>query len=605
MAEQRRIELLAPAQNISIAKEAILHGADAVYIGAPKYGARSAAGNTIKEISTLVEFAHLYNAKVYVALNTIINDDEIDEVAGIIRELYNVGVDALIIQDMGILKLDTPPIPLHASTQCDNTEPGKVRFLQDAGCSQVVLARELTINQIKDIAAETSVPLEVFIHGALCVSYSGRCYLSRALSGRSANRGECAQCCRLQYDLSDADGNQIIRGKHFLSLKDMNRSTYIEQLLDAGVTSLKIEGRLKDAEYVKNITAYYRSILDRIFKRRPEYCKTSSGKSTVTFAPDPLKSFNRGFTPYLADEPSFSNIASPDTPKSVGEDIGSVESVSDRFVTVNTGKALHNGDGLCYLSPDGSFSGFRVNRVEGKKIYPVEIPKVKHGTRLFRNYDIEFEKSLSVPTAERRIAVNMELFRRDNKISITLTDEDGINASAECTLAEIQEAKTPQEDNQRRQLSKFGDTPYSLVDIKLSGIKELFIPSSVLNALRREAVENLTTARLNAYRRDIPAERKKAVFPLEKLTHEANISNRKAAEFYKESGVKEFQPAYESVPRQGVPLMTTKYCLKREFGQCPKQHPSKPWKEPLSLINCNTVLRLVFDCANCRMLVIK
>ncbi|MEG1642872.1 MAG: U32 family peptidase [Bacteroidales bacterium] len=605
MAEQRRIELLSPAKNASIAKEAILHGADAVYIGAPKYGARSAAGNTVEDIASLVEYAHQYKAKIYVTLNTIIKDEELEEVTEMIHHLYKAGVDALIIQDMGIFRLDIPPIPLHASTQCDNTTPEKVRFLQEIGCTQVVLARELTINQIKDIAENTSVPLEVFVHGSLCVSYSGRCYLSRALSGRSANRGECAQCCRLPYDLSDADGQILIQGKHLLSLKDMNRGTYIEQLLDAGVTSFKIEGRLKDAEYVKNTTTYYRHILDDILSRRPEYVRSSSGKSVVTFIPDPIKSFNRGFIPYFSDEASFSNIASVDTPKSVGEEIGRIETISDRFIVADTEKELHNGDGLCYMSSDGNFSGFRINRTEGKKIYPADMPKLEKGYLLRRNYDIEFEKQLSVATAERKIAVDIELTCHGNKLKIKLTDEDNIEASSEYTLPSVEESRTPQEENQRRQLSKLGGTPYTLNSIILVGTQKLFITASQLNALRREVVENLTAVRLSSYKAEVSPARKTAVFPNDKLTYEANILNHKAVEFYRACGVKELQPAYEESPQPNVPLMTTRYCIKREFGQCPKQHPSKPWREPLYLQNGNTNLRLEFNCSKCLMSVVK
>ena len=387
MRERRPIELLSPARDIATAKEAILHGADAVYIGAPRFGARAAAGNTIDDIATLVEYAHFYRVKVYVALNTILRDDELAEAEKIIHDLYRAGVDALIIQDMAIMKLDIPPIPLHASTQCDNDSIQKVRFLQEAGFTQVVLARELTLKKIKEIADNTDVPLEVFIHGALCVSYSGRCYLSRALSGRSANRGECAQCCRLPYELSDAQGNTLVKEAYLLSLKDMNRGEYLEELLDAGVTSLKIEGRLKDAAYVKNITAYYRQLLDGIFARRSEYRRSSAGKSEIKFTPDPNKSFNRGFTPYFSDLPSFKTISSRFTPKSTGEYIGTITGSAGRGLKLTNAPAMHNGDGVLYKTPQGEVGGFRVNRVSEDTIYPAEEKKLPQGTEIYRNYD--------------------------------------------------------------------------------------------------------------------------------------------------------------------------------------------------------------------------
>lgn len=518
MRQIRPIELLSPARDIATAKEAILHGADAVYIGAPRFSARAAAGNTIEDIAALVEYAHLYRVKIYVALNTILKDEELKEAEKIIRDLYKIGVDALIVQDMAIMKLDIPPIPLHASTQCDNTTLAKVRFLQDAGFTQVVLARELTIKEIKHIAENTEVPLEVFIHGALCVSYSGRCYLSRALSGRSANRGECAQCCRLPYELTDAQGKTLVKEAYLLSLKDMNRSRHIEELLDAGVTSLKIEGRLKDAAYVKNITAYYRQQLDAIFARRPEYSRSSSGTSDIKFIPDPNKSFNRGFTPYFSDHPSFNTISSRFTPKSTGEYIGLISGYAEKGIKLSTSVEMHNGDGVIYKTPQGEAGGFRVNRVSNGIIYPAEAKKLPAGTEIYRNYDNEFEKRLAQPTAERYIPVNVELSYADDKIELKLTDDNGITAEEKETYPQAPAARQSQAENQHKQLARMGGTPYKAQNITLGGTAKLFIPSSKLADLRRKAVETLTKLRNEKYIREKAGIRTTPRYP-EKNSH--------------------------------------------------------------------------------------
>ena len=419
----RKIELLAPAKNLETGIEAINHGADAVYIGAPQFSARSAAGNSLDDIRQLVEYAHLFHAKVYVALNTILNDSELAAAEKIIWDVYHAGAGAIIIQDAGILNLSLPPIAIHASTQMDNRNLKKVRFLEDAGFSQVVLARELTINEIKDIATHTSVALEVFVHGALCTSYSGQCYISQALSGRSANRGVCAQYCRLPYTLQDAGGNVLASQKHLLSLKDLNQSDFLEELLDAGVSSLKIEGRLKESSYVKNSTAYYRQKLDTIFEKRPEYRAASSGESIPFFMPNPQKSFNRGFTNYFLHGRT-KNIASPDSPKSIGEPVGNVADVKGNHFTLAGQKTIHNGDGLCFGS-----TGFRVNRVEGNQIFPAEMPRLTPGTTLFRNYDHEFEKTLSGKSAERKMRIEWLLEENSFGFSLTITDEAGFSAT--------------------------------------------------------------------------------------------------------------------------------------------------------------------------------
>ena len=443
MIRQRPKELLAPAKNLECGIEAINHGADAVYIGAPRFGARAAAGNSLEDIAALVQHAHVYNARIYVTVNTILRDEELKDTEAMIWDLYRAGVDALIIQDMGITRLNLPPIPLHASTQMDNRTVQKVKFLADVGFRQVVLARELTLDEIAKIhAACPDTLLEVFVHGALCVSYSGQCYVSQACFGRSANRGECAQFCRLGFDMVDADGKVIARNKHLLSLKDMNQSENLEALLDAGASSLKIEGRLKDVSYVKNVTAYYRQKLDAILKRRKEYIRASSGTVKLAFRPQLDKSFSRGFTDYFVHGRN-PGIFSFDTPKSLGEEVGTVKEIRGNYLTVAGVKSFSNGDGLCYLDERGKLCGFRVNRVDGNKLYPQEMPRVKPKTRLYRNFDQEFERVMQKKSAERKIAVTLRLEENNFGFTLSVTDEDD-NRISLAMPREKELARTPQ-----------------------------------------------------------------------------------------------------------------------------------------------------------------
>lgn len=601
----RHIELLSPAKDLRCGIEAVRHGADAVYIGAPRFGARAAAGNSTDDIHALSEYAHLYDVRVYVALNTILRDDELWEAERMIWQLYRAGTDALIVQDMGITRLDLPPIPLHASTQTDNRTAEKVRFLEAAGFTQVVLARELSLEEIREIAQETTVPLEVFVHGALCVSFSGQCYLSAAMNGRSANRGECAQCCRLPYTMTDAEGREIVRDKHLLSLRDMNRSEDLEALLDAGVTSLKIEGRLKDASYVKNVTAYYRRKLDAILERRNEYIRASAGRSTYTFEPSVEKSFNRGFTPFFLHGRER-DITSFDTPKSLGEPVGRVKELKGGSFTVAGTKQLCNGDGLVFFDSRGSLEGFRVNRVEANRIFPLEMPEIKSKTQLYRNYDQTFEKLLAKPSAERRIEVKMELL--DNPFGFTLVMED--ETGARVMLAEPfkrESARSDQADNICTQLSKLGNTPFEASSITVRMSENLFVPSSLLADMRRRAVERLLFARRVRYRRETarkvdPA--KELPYPEKHLTYLGNVSNRLAADFYKAHGVETVGEAFELKPQKDVPLMFSRHCLRFSMGWCPKHQKGKsPYKEPYYLIYKDNRLRLEFDCRQCRMLV--
>ena len=605
--KSRPIELLSPAKDLNCGIEAINHGADAVYIGAPKFGARSAAGNSLDDIRELCEYAHLYGARIYVTLNTILKEDELEEAERMIWDLWRVGTDAMIIQDMGITRLNLPPIPLHASTQTDNRTPEKVRFLEAAGFTQVVLARELSLNEIRRISEATTVPLEVFVHGALCVSYSGQCYLSAALSGRSANRGECAQYCRLPYTMVDATGTEIVSNKHLLSLKDMNRSDQLEALLDAGVSSLKIEGRLKDAGYVKNITAYYRKKLDAVLSRRPEYRRASAGRSTYTFEPVAEKSFNRGFTPFLL-EGRTADITAFNTPKSLGEPVGTVKEIKGNSFTVAGLKQLNNGDGLVFFNRKGELEGFRVNRVEANRVFPLDMPQLAPKTPLYRNFDQAFDKLLAKPSAERKLSVEIEFL--DNPFGFTLCMEDETGARIMLTEPFAKElARREQQDNIRTQLSKLGNTPFEASKVVVGLSENWFVPSSLLADMRRRGVEKLLEARRARYPRETVKRVQPSVsipFPERQLTYLGNVANGKARSFYQDHGVEQIDQAFELSPRKDVPLMFTKHCLRYSMGWCPTYQKDKsPYKEPYYLLYKDTRLRLQFDCKHCQMLVFE
>ena len=603
MIKQRKIELLAPARNLECGIEAINHGADAVYIGAPKFGARAAAVNSLEDIAALVEYAHLYNVRIYVTVNTILKEEELKETEEMIRELYRIGVDALIVQDMAIAKLELPPIPLHASTQMDNRTVDKVRFLRDAGFRQVVLARELSLREIGKIyEACPDIPLEVFVHGALCVSYSGQCYVSQACFGRSANRGECAQFCRLPFSLVDAEGKMIAKDKHLLSLKDLNQSEELEALLDAGASSLKIEGRLKDVSYVKNVTAAYRQKLDAIFARRKEYTRASSGKCRFDFKPQLDKSFSRGFTHYFLHGRS-KDIFSFDTPKSLGEEMGTMKESRGNYLTVAGVKSFSNGDGVCYLDEQGRLQGFRINRVDGNKLYPQEMPRIKPRTMLYRNFDQEFERILARKSSERKIAVCILLAENNFGFSLTMTDED--DNSVTLTLPRDREpARTPQADNLKNQLAKLGNTPFEAERIDIDFSENWFIPASVLSELRRQLVEQLIIARKVNYRRELAVWKPTThTFPQQTLSYLGNVMNTRAASFYQDHGVKEVEPAYEKQPVEAAVLMFCKHCLRYSMGWCPiHQRERSPYKEPYYLVGTDgKKFRLSFDCKNCQM----
>lgn len=601
----RSIELLSPAKNLQCGIEAVNHGADAVYIGAPQFSARAAAGNSIQDIEQLVNYAHRYYARVYVAFNTILKENELELAAKMVGQLHELGADALIVQDMALTEIDSP-IPLHASTQMDNRSAEKVRFLEDIGFSQVVLARELSLDQIREIARQTTVPLEVFVHGALCVSYSGQCYLSQALSGRSANRGECAQYCRLPYTLQDAAGRTLATNKHLLSLKDMNRSDFLEELLDAGVSSLKIEGRLKDLSYVKNVTAWYRKKLDEIFLRRSEYAAASSGKCAFDFVPDVEKSFNRRFTDYFL-KGRKKEITSFDTPKYIGEEIGRVKEVGKNYLLISGAKALSNGDGLSFFDERSAFRGFRVNRVEKNKIYPAEMPEIKPHTPLFRNYDHAFEKQMAQKTAERKIGINMTLTEIPGGFALSAEDEDGVTTSVSVEWQKELAGKD-QSEQIRAQLSKLGNTLFEAKEIRILFQDMWFLPASLPARLRRMLVEELLQARQALCPQPQRPKAKDGIsYPQTSLTYLGNVSNSLAKQAYKRYGVERVDDAFELSPIAQVPLMFTKHCLKYSFGYCPRAGNMRrtPIKEPLYLLSPHGRLELEFNCKDCEMHVIK
>ena len=605
------LELLAPAKNADFGIAAINHGADAVYIGGPAFGARANAGNTLADIERLSRHAHRFNAKVFVALNTILRDDELDEARQMAWQAYESGADALIVQDMGLLEMDLPPIQLHASTQTDNRNPAKVTFLEDAGFSQVVLARELSMKEVTEIAAQTNVALEYFVHGALCVAFSGQCFISHAHTGRSANRGECSQACRLPYTLVDDKGKTITENQHLLSMKDNNQSNNVLALAQAGVSSFKIEGRYKDLSYVKNITAHYRTLLDEVLTGHPEFHRASSGHSTYTFTPQPEKTFNRGYTDYFANDRQ-DDIGAFDAAGFVGEAIGEVTEIGPNYFMVNAESDFNNGDGVCFYDAHAEVVGFRINRAEGKKLFPVAIPEgLTEGATLFRNHDQAFERALEKESAERLVSIQPLFAETADGFALTLTDEDGISATVNLKNSE-NSGKEVAKNAERatatliEQLGKFGNTMFVAQPAELQLSQAWFLPTGAINALRREATEKLELARLAAYQRPPRAEpaANPVPYPQEELTYLGNVFNAKARQFYEKHGVKLIADAYEANAEKGmVSLMITRHCLRFSFNLCPKEVKHlKP--DPMTLVNGSEKLILKFDCKACEMHVI-
>ncbi len=625
--EPHQLELLAPARDADIGIEAVNHGADAVYIGGPSFGARAAAANEIADIARLVEHAHRFNARVFATLNTILRDDELEPARKQIWQLYDAGVDALILQDMGLLELDLPPIQLHASTQCDIRTPEKARFLQDVGLSQVVLARELDLGEIAAIRAATrpETTLEFFVHGALCVAYSGQCYISHAHTGRSANRGDCSQACRLPYQVTDLEGRIVAHDKHVLSMKDNNQSANLEALIDAGIRSFKIEGRYKDVGYVKNITAHYRTLLDALIERRPEFARASSGRTTFSFTPDPDQNFNREFTDYFVGGRK-DDIGAFDTPKNPGLPVGYVSKVGDKWVELRTESpdtVLNNGDGLCYYTLQKDLAGLAINRAEkvGEGVWRV-FPKdpmasfkdLRAGTLVNRNRDMNWMRLLDKPSSERRIGVWLRLDETAAGFSLTLTDEDGHTATVEAA-----HAKEPAKDAARAEatlrehLGKLGATPFAAMGTSLDLTQPWFVPASFINALRRDAVAALEVARAAAYQRPPRAQAAEppAVYPEDTLSYLANVYNHKARDFYAKHSVQIIAAAYESHEETGeVSLMITKHCVRYSLSLCPKQAKGVVGVSgtvraaPLTLVNGSEKLTLRFDCKRCEMHVV-
>ncbi|MFZ3088733.1 MAG: U32 family peptidase [Methylotenera sp.] len=608
---RHHLELLAPAKNADFGIEAINHGADAVYIGGPAFGARAKAPNTVADIERLVKHAHRYHAEVFVALNTIFHDNELEGARELVQQLYEIGTDALIIQDMGLLEMDLPPIQLHASTQTDIRTVEKAVFLDQVGFSQLVLARELDLNTVKKIADATSCNLEYFIHGALCVAFSGQCYISHAHTGRSANRGECSQECRLPFTLEDQKGRIIGKDKHFLSMKDNDQSANLRALIDAGVSSFKIEGRYKDLPYVKNATAHYRELLDEILESRPELAKPSSGHCTYTFTPQPEKTFNRSATDYFAHGRQ-ADIGAFDTPKFSGEELGKVTKVGKDYFEVETNIELHNGDGVCFFDVHKELVGLRVNTVEGKRLYPNEMPEdMRRGMTVFRNRDHAFMRLLEKDSAQRKIPVDITFYETPNGFALTVIDDDHFSATAACEAEkQIAQNLDKAESSLRENLNKLGGTDFAAKSITLQTSQPWFIPASIINNLRRDAIEQLTETRTLGYERPVrrAAVEPPAIYPEDTLTYLANVYNKQARAFYRKHGVKLIAAAYEANKElDEVPLMITKHCLRFSHGLCPKEAKGvigvqgTVTAEPMTLINGNDRFTLKFDCKPCEM----
>jgi putative protease len=607
----KKIELLSPAKNLEVGIAAINHGADAVYIGGPGFGAREKVSNSIDDIEKLCRHAAIYDAKVYVTLNTLLFDNELEQARKIAWDCYNAGVDALIVQDMALLMMDLPPIALHASTQCNNTTAEKVKFLEDVGFKQVVLARELSINEIKEIRSKTTVPLEFFVHGALCVSYSGQCYLSHVIGHRSANRGACAQPCRLKWNLEDENGNTLIANRHLLSLRDMNNSKNLEELINAGITSFKIEGRLKDSDYVKNTTAFYRQALDKIIEQRNDLERASRGISTPSFVPNLEKSFSRGFTDYFAH--GRQKIDSPFTPKSMGEHIGSIQKIEGKRLTVNLlkGIELHNGDGLCFLDENNELQGFNVNGVDGSTILssaPLSF-RAKRGTSLFRNYDIVWQKSIETSAGNRKILIRLQLSDTAEGLKLSAFVDDSISANVEINCPK-DIAKNPEKvlENIRTKLSQWGDTKFKIESIDIDFQQIYFIPNSILGELKRQLVSKLENALIENHRenRSVRTHRvcpPQSNYPETDLSYLTNITNSLSHQFYENHGVTHIDDGLEkSMPEGEIVVMTTKHCIRYANGMCAKE-TGKP-ATPLYISNERGRFRLDFDCKNCLMKVI-
>lgn len=597
---KRKIELLAPARDLACGIGAIDHGADAVYIGGSSFGARAAAGNGLADIEKLVEYSHRYFSRVYVALNTLLTDAEIEPAVRLIHDLYNIGIDGLIIQDMGLLECDLPPIPLHASTQCNNRTPEKVKFLEQIGFEQIVLARELGLDDIRKIRSTTKATLEFFVHGALCVSYSGQCYISEVMTGRSANRGECAQFCRHAYRLEEQSGKIITENEHVLSLKDLNLSRSLEQLIDAGIDSFKIEGRLKSEQYVKNVTAFYRQELDALLTARTDIVAGSSGHCDVYFLPDLARSFNRGNTDYYLHHKK-GRPGATHTPKSTGQYVGEVTKVDKKTITLKGTEPLHNGDGCCYFNEKNQLVGFLINRVEGNILYPARPVYPKVGSRLFRNVDVEFNKGLAKSNNCRRINIDLDLYDTGSALRLTLIDEDNVVSETEIALLERVEAKKTgvAEQMAERQLRKSGESLFTVNNVKVTLASDLYLAASVCNGLRRQAFEAHVKKRIEHYgKRSSVLVKNDTPWLFDRVDFRDNINNVHSHAFYRRHGVVHFDVAPQDMAEGS--LMHCKYCVRAQYGLCTFKAKGEN-ADPLYISDNTGKYKLTFTCESCEM----
>ena len=609
-----KIELLLPAKDLANGKTAINHGADAVYIGPSAFGARQAAGNSLQDIEELVTYAHLYGAKVHVTVNTVLYDNELEDARKLLWDLYNIGADAVLIQDLGLLKLDIPPIALHASTQCHNHSADRIRFLERLGFTRAVLARETDLKTIQDIHNQTNIELEAFVHGALCVSYSGQCHISRMMTGRSGNRGECAQICRTRFDLQDSNGKTLIHNKHLLSLKDMCRADYLEEMMKAGIVSFKVEGRLKNESYVKNVTAYYRQRIDAILDGHAGYQRVGSGVTRFFFTPDLRKTFNREYTAYYIDgyRDPVGAMASFDTPKAIGEPLGTLRNKNGKYF-YDGRHAISNSDGLCFINTDGELEGFMVNGVEGDRIIPQKPLSPFKKVTLYRNIDKQFEKLLSGKTADRKIRIDMLFEELSEGVRLTLTDEDG------CAVV-VEEAVVPEPARQpekmaetlRTALAKLGGTPFEARAVAVPE-SPAFLRAGLINELKNRAVGRLMEERVRHFH---PKDRPLAYRPaplFRKAGYQNNITNEAHKAVYADFGATDIEYGLDKTEDYaGKAVMTCKYCLRYELGCCLKNKEGQPAAkvkvaptDTLMLRNNEKRFRLDFDCRECVMRIYK
>jgi len=598
------LELLIPAKDLSTGMAAVSHGADAVYIGAPKFGARQAAGNSLQDIEQLVRYSHLYGAKVHVTLNTLLFDEEMEDARAMAFRLYEMGVDALIIQDLGLVEAGLPPIALHASTQCHNASVERVQFLEKLGFQRAILARELDLETIRKIRQETNIELETFVHGALCVSYSGQCYMSSCVTGRSGNRGACAQLCRYRYDLTDAQGKTLAASKYLLSLRDMNRSAFIADLAKAGICSLKVEGRLKDVTYVKNITSYYRQRIDAVLSGMPEIRPSGSGHVNFFFSPNPDKTFNRGYTDYFI-EGKRSKMATLTTPKAMGESLGLLNQDSRGNLFYEGRETISNGDGLCFINEEGTLEGFLVNRVDGAKIIPHKPVSSFRKVEVFRNVDKKFEDTLAGKTAERRMWVDWILDADEHGFTLKVADEDGCQAQATMPT-ELQAAQKPEMAAKQLEtaLTKVGNTPFETRNVDVCDA--FFIPTSQLNTLKKDVLEKLEEERLLHFRPQNAEHSIRQEKLFDKVTYKANVINKAHRNLYAEFGADSVEEGLDKTRTfEGKELMVCKYCIRYEMGLCSRQPSGKNVRLPWYLSDGSNKYRLEFDCARCEMKVFK